>query len=64
MFTKPEHDDVEVPSTPDGRQLRLRCLEMASSAGGPSSDILDLAEEMYDFVVGSKEPPKPHLVQG
>lgn len=64
MFTKPEHDDKEVILAPNDQELRLRCLEIASAAGAPSGDILDLAEEMYDFVVGSQEPPKPHLVQG
>lgn len=57
MFTKPI-DDIEEYESSD-KEIRLKCLSIAAQTN--EGNVLSLAQEMYDFVIG--EPIKgPRLV--
>lgn len=63
MFIEPE-GEIEVTIDLDAKEVRLKCLSMAVQVYEAGDDVIDLAQQMYDFVQGTGGVKKPHLVQG
>lgn len=62
MFTNEVSPDV-TPGT-DHTEIRLKCLTIAAETYESGDDVLGIAQDMYDFVMGVKPIEGPHLVKG
>lgn len=65
MFTdREEGPHTEGDLNTNDCDIRLACLSMAVQTYEKGDDVLDIAQDMYEFVKGVRIVEGPHLVKG
>lgn len=56
--------EPDVAAGVDHAGVRLKCLTIAADTYESGDDVLAIAQDMFDFVMGVKLIEGPHLVKG
>lgn len=62
MFQNEVKEDIATGT--EHYEIRLKCLSIAAETYESGDDVLGIAQDMYDFVMGVKPLEGPHLVKG